>query len=67
MTTEIKQKLAKEFAEVINRNSAEHYANTPDYILGEYLVNCFELYSQSVRQRDSWYHESRKGSQKNTQ
>lgn len=65
MNIEEKAKLSKDFAEVINKNSADRHANTPDYILGEYLADCFEIYCQSVRNRDLWYHESRKRSQKN--
>lgn len=55
LTPEKKEKMAKEFAEVINRNSGENESNTPDFIAGEFLVNCFESYNEACRQRDNWY------------
>jgi hypothetical protein len=36
----IKAKVSKEFAAVINKNSLENGSNTPDIVLGEYLVDC---------------------------
>lgn len=47
--------LRKEIAEVINRNSAEHWSDTPDFILAEYLGDCLNAYDKAVNAREKWY------------
>lgn len=43
--------LAKDIAELINKASIENDSNTPDYILGEYLVNCLLIYNTTIKNR----------------
>lgn len=59
MTTKLKEDLAKGFAEVINKHSAEFYSNTPDFILGAYLVSCLDAWNVGVSNRNSWYKRDR--------
>lgn len=49
------EKLEKEFAEVINRNSIENWNNTPDFILAKYLIDCLKVFSDINRNREQWY------------
>ena len=49
------EKLEKEFAEVINRNSIENWSNTPDFILAKYLVDCLKAFSDTSNDREKWY------------
>lgn len=48
------ERLIKEFAEVINRNSLENGSDTPDYILGRYLVECLCNYNDTIQLRNKW-------------
>lgn len=52
-----RERLAEEFAQAINRASVENDSNTPDFILGRYLVACLEAYGVAVIERDEWYGE----------
>lgn len=47
--------LAQEFAEVINRRSREDDSDTPDFILGEYLVSCLEAFELASNKREVYY------------
>lgn len=49
------EKLEKEFAEVINRNSLENWTNTPDFILARYLIDCLRLFADTSKSREQWY------------
>lgn len=55
LTEEQRETLARGFAEVINCNSIENASNTPDHILGEYLVNCLEVFHKVNHRREWWY------------
>lgn len=55
MTSFDKQQLAKEFAEVINKHSMENESNTPDWVIGMFLVGCLEQFNFSICNRDNWY------------
>jgi hypothetical protein len=44
--------LRREIQESINRLSLESNFNTHDWILGEYLVDCLEVFDKAVRKRD---------------
>jgi hypothetical protein len=55
MTPDKKAQLARGFAEAINRVSGENDSNTPDFILGEYLVDCFEAFNEGIVKRGNWY------------
>lgn len=47
--------LASEIAKVINRHSRENASNTPDFILGEYLLSCLEAFEHASRKRETWF------------
>lgn len=55
MTEEKQAILEKQFAEVINKNSIENESNTPDFILGKFLVSCLLAHQEAARKRDNWY------------
>lgn len=55
-TCEKREKVIKELAEVINRNSLEHVGGaTPDYVLAEYLYSCLENFGKCTLLRDQHY------------
>lgn len=45
----------KELEELINHHSIESRANTPDFILAQYLESCLDAFSVAIVARDSWY------------
>ena len=47
--------LEEEIVEVINRHSAENGSNTPDFILGRYLMSCLLSFNEAVNSRERWY------------
>lgn len=49
------ESLKKQFATIININSAENESNTPDFILAEYLVECLKNYNHTIKAREEWY------------
>ncbi len=50
----------KEIESVINKYSKENGSNTPDFILAEYLLNCFKNFNIATNRRENWYgHEPR--------
>lgn len=60
MSTQARKKtyeelLAEDFAKVINKHSRENASNTPDFILGEYLVHCLINFERASWARESWY------------
>lgn len=59
MNNSTKESLSRKFAEAINSESVENYSNTPDYILGDYLVSCLESFNNTIMARNSWYGSSR--------
>lgn len=54
-----KETLIREFAEVINRNSAENERDTPDFLLAQYLVGCLENLNEAIVLRKALF--QRKG------
>ena len=55
MTTEKREELRREIASAINRVSAENDSNTPDFILADYLMSCFDAFTVASRERERWY------------
>jgi hypothetical protein len=49
----------QDLQKLINYYSQENSSDTPDFILAEYLVNCLNAFSISVRKRDKWYHQEK--------
>ena len=47
--------LRREICEVINRHSAENDSNTPDFVLAQYLVDCFDAFNRGVNARTRFY------------
>lgn len=47
-----------DIASVLNKHSAENDSNTPDFILAEYLCDCFEAFTKISRERERWYGKS---------
>ena len=54
-TSEERANLVTAFATEINKRSAENVSDTPDFMLGEYLVTCLEAYESCVNERDEKY------------
>lgn len=50
----IETTLEQELAQLLNRHSVENDANTPDFILAEYLTDCLSAYAKAVRARTKW-------------
>jgi len=50
-----KEKVIKEFQQIINSNSLENDSDTPDFILAECLVECLETFSNTTKKREKWY------------
>lgn len=44
-----------ELTSLINRFSKENESNTPDFILAQFLEQCFSVFTTSVQQRETWY------------
>jgi hypothetical protein len=44
-----------ELAELIRKYSLENRSDTPDFMLANFLIGCFESFNQSLRARESWY------------
>lgn len=49
------QNLGADIAEVINKHSRENESNTPDFILGEYLLDCLKAFEKCSNSREAWY------------
>ena len=47
--------LQDDLTKLINKRSRESDSDTPDYILGEYLLRCLEAFEMASNQRDNFY------------
>ncbi len=45
----------RELRSLINKYSLENGANTPDFILAEYLYDCLHTFEVATRARTKWY------------
>ena len=45
----------QELTGLINKHNLEQHCNTPDYIIAEYLVNCFNSYCEVKNHNDVWH------------
>jgi|GEM_PF-2771438 len=52
--TETYRIFKKELTTLINKLSLENESDTPDFILAEYLINCFKQYNKNIKWRDAW-------------
>ena len=48
-------KLRSDIASAINANSAENCSDTPDFILGDFLLAVLRAFDEAVVARDRWY------------
>lgn len=44
-----------ELASLLNKHSLENYCNTPDFIIAEYLTECFKNYCKTKQDNDHWH------------
>jgi len=52
----------EELIALINRYSKESGSDTPDFILGEYMMRALDNWNMTTRQRDRWYRYSNRES-----
>ena len=45
----------KAIESAVNECSMESGSNTPDYILANYLMNCFDAFNEATQQRETWH------------
>jgi len=45
----------KDLETLINSHSVENGSNTPDFMLADYLMNCLEVWEETVNKREKWY------------
>ena len=55
MTPEEINSLKKDLTELVNRHSMENGSNTPDYLLADFLLGCFDAYNATLQERARWY------------
>ena len=55
MSTIKNELLTKRLEDLMNSISRENESNTPDFLLADYLVNCLEIFDQTIKSRDAWY------------
>jgi len=44
-----------ELNNLLNKNSKENGSDTPDFILGKYLIDCLKAFNHAVKRRTDWY------------
>jgi hypothetical protein len=44
----------RELSQLVNKHSKDADANTPDFILAEYIKESLELFRRAVKARDHW-------------
>ena len=47
--------LSKSLEDAINRHNAEAESDTPDFIIGEFLVSCLSAWNEACNARKRWY------------
>ena len=45
----------KDLEELLNKYSMEIGSNTPDFVLAEYLMDCYHSFNKAVNSRQQWY------------
>lgn len=46
-----------ELTTLVNKHSLENLSNMPDFIIAEYLINCYLSFSAIVALRDAWHNQ----------
>lgn len=49
------EEFTKELKALLNKYSFDNLANTPDFILAEYLLDCFLIYRMAKKDTDKWF------------
>jgi len=49
------QELASELSNVMNDHCIDTEFNTPDFVLGEYLVNALKAFGRGQQENDRWH------------
>lgn len=44
-----------ELSALINRYNQEQFSNTPDFILGSFMLQCLRAFEAASRRREDWY------------
>jgi hypothetical protein len=44
-----------ELRKLLNAKSRENESNTPDFILANYLLGCYDTFVLATRMRDNWW------------
>jgi hypothetical protein len=47
--------LLQDLEQLLNYHSQEPFSDTPDFILGQYLLACLTAFHEAVKRRDEWY------------
>lgn len=55
MNKERKEKFRKELIDIISKNNLDGESNTPDFILADYLMKCFETFADITDQNKKWH------------
>jgi hypothetical protein len=46
----------QELEQLINRHSIENAADTPDWLLTQYISGCLAVFARTIKERDRYYH-----------
>ena len=49
------EKLSIEIAKAVNRLSLENHVNMPDFLIGDYLAQCFRNLSIQTKRNEDWH------------
>jgi len=52
---EEKSTFEKELVLLINCHCVENGSNTPDFILGQYMIACLKAFDSAVQRRELWH------------
>jgi hypothetical protein len=55
MNTVNREDMQRAIERAINRSCGENDSNTPDFILGQYLMDCFDAFTACSVAREKWY------------
>lgn len=47
--------LTEKLAQLLNYHSMEQFSDTPDFILAEYMMDCFIAWNKGIEAREKWY------------
>lgn len=47
--------LTEKLAHLLNYHSMEQFSDTPDFILAEYMMDCFRAWNKGIEAREKWH------------